>query len=165
MSDKTIHQFNLADSSTGNDRVGITTCQEESARNLPAVKSARILLAEDDDEMRSIIALHLRREGYEVTECRDGMELLDHLNGFLEHVDGADEFDLIVSDIRMPGVFGLSVAAGAADCQDSPPMILITAFGDAETHQAAEQYGVKAVLDKPFEIPVLLEKVREIISG
>ncbi len=66
---------------------------------------------EDDSEMRSVIALHLRREGYEVTECRDGMELLDHLNGYVEHVGGAEEFDLIVSDIRMPGVFGLSVAA------------------------------------------------------
>lgn len=137
----------------------------EKSGNLPVAKSAHILLAEDDDEMRSVIALHLRREGYEVTECCDGMELLNHLNGYVEHVDDAEQFDLIVSDIRMPGVFGLSVAAGAAAYQDFPSMILITAFGDAETHRAAEQYGVKAVLDKPFKIPVLLEKVRENLSA
>ena len=79
MSDKTTYQLNLAESFTGKDRVGIIACQEESARNFSAVKPARILLAEDDDEMRSVIALHLRREGPQVTECRDGMELLDHL--------------------------------------------------------------------------------------
>lgn len=115
--------------------------------------------------MRSVIALHLRREGYQVTECRDGMELLNCLNGYLEGVDEAEEFDLVVSDIRMPGVFGLSIAAGAAACQGFPSMILITAFGDADTHRAAKQYGVKAMLDKPFEIPDLLEKVREHLSG
>ena len=93
------------------------------------------------------------------------MELLDHLNGYVAHVRGAEVFDLVVTDIRMPGVFGLSVAAGAVDFQGFPPMILITTFGDAETHQAAEQYGVKAVLDKPFRIPKLLELVRERIAG
>jgi CheY-like chemotaxis protein len=163
MSKTTSLSPNFNDESASNNQVGIMARPEESANHLPGTKS--ILLAEDDEEMRRVIALHLRRDGFLVTECRDGMELLDHLNGYLERIGGAEEFDLIVSDIRMPGVFGLSVAAGAVDCQNFPPMILITAFGDVQTHRAAEQYGVKAVLDKPFRIPELLQKVREHISA
>ena len=165
MSNRTPPQLDLAKSSAGQDQMANVTCSEVSADNASVAKPARILLAEDDDEMRSVLALHLRREGYTVTECCDGMELLDHLNQYVERVTGAKRFDLIISDIRMPGVFGLSVAAGAADLQSFPPIILITAFGDRETHQAAKQYGVKAVLDKPFMISDLLDIVREHIAG
>jgi demethylmenaquinone methyltransferase/2-methoxy-6-polyprenyl-1,4-benzoquinol methylase len=64
----------------------------------------------------------------------------------------------------MPGVFGLSVVEGARDRPGFPPTILITAFGDEETHETASQCGVVAVFDKPFEINDLLEKVRTSIT-
>lgn len=126
-----------------------------------------ILLAEDDAEMRYILALHLRRQGYRVTECCDGAELVTRLAGYLDpHAGRADsgKFDLVITDIRMPGVFGLSVVEGSRQCPQFPPVILITAFGDAETHDAARRFGVRAVFDKPFDLREILASIREILA-
>ncbi len=164
MLEKSTEQLDPAELAMGKQEADITGPDNKTAHRSPIVDSARVLLAEDDGEMRSVIALHLRRAGYEVTECRDGMELLDHLNGYVERVRGAEHYDLIISDIRMPGVFGLAIAEGATDYAEFPPMILITAFGDAETHRTAKQIGVTAVLDKPFQMAVLLDKARAIMA-
>jgi DNA-binding response OmpR family regulator len=128
-----------------------------------AERSPRIVLAEDDDEMRALLAGALRREGCEVTEFADGAHLLDHLASYLVPENRID-MDLIISDIRMPLLSGMDVLSGVHLCIGFPPMILITAFGDAETHERAEQLGAAAVFDKPFEIDDLLVKVRELVS-
>jgi two-component system response regulator (stage 0 sporulation protein F) len=131
------------------------------------VAPARILLAEDADEMRAVLALRLRQQGYQVTECRDGAQLIAALSGYLGNEAETPEtqrFDLLISDIRMPGIFGLSVVEGGTEYRDFPPTILITAFGDAETHAKAQQFGVAAVIDKPFDMNVLLSKVRDTLS-
>jgi DNA-binding response OmpR family regulator len=65
----------------------------------------------------------------------------------------------------MPGVFGTSVLEAASEYADFPPTILITAFGDDQTHANARRFGARAVLDKPFDINVLMEKVREVLAG
>jgi two-component system, response regulator, stage 0 sporulation protein F len=130
--------------------------------------AARILLAEDTDDMRSVVALRLRQQGYSVTECSNGAELIAELGDYMGNAPadaGKRRFDLIISDIRMPGVFGLSVVEGGAEYRNFPPTILITAFGDEETHEKARQFGVAAVLDKPFDMNDLLVKVREALAG
>ena len=129
----------------------------------------RVLVAEDDVEMRRLLAQSLRKDGYDVTECSDGFRLLDKLGDrlvapeVLKH-EPAD-YDLIISDIRMPGVTGLSVLEGTQMFEGFPPMILITAFGDEETHAQAEQFGAVAVFDKPFEFEDLLAKVHEVLAA
>jgi DNA-binding response OmpR family regulator len=128
-----------------------------------------ILLAEDTDEMRVVIAMRLRQQGYSVTECADGAELLSRLGVYL-HPETVQEppqspkYDLVISDVRMPGVFGTSIVEGASECPLFPPTILITAFGDDETHDKARHIGV-AVMNKPFDMSELLEKVRTVIAG
>lgn len=122
----------------------------------------RILLAEDDKEMRVLLNQVLRKAGYEITECPDGIVLLNHLSSYL-FPNEQNGVDLVISDIRMPGVTGMEVLEGLADCNDLPPIILITAFGDPKTHAEAKRLGAAAIFDKPFEISKLLEKVRQII--
>ena len=108
----------------------------------------------------------LRKSGYEVIECSDGTGMLTYLAAFLLPGEFAREpVDLIISDIRMPGVTGLEVLEGKPEDRDFPPMILITAFGDEETHTQAKKFGAAAFFDKPFDVDVLLEKVKEILSG
>src|SRR5512143_970709 len=70
---------------------------------------ARVLLAEDDFELRSLLATSLRRDGFEVLEARDGAELLRYIDELVLQAKGQIGVDLIVSDIRMPGFNGLSV--------------------------------------------------------
>jgi DNA-binding response OmpR family regulator len=126
-------------------------------------KSApRILLAEDDYDMRKLLTWSLSKSGYEVIECPDGIHLLDHVRTFFPPAEPED-FDLIISDIRMPGITGLEVLEGTREYKEFPPMILITAFGDEETHEQARRLGAVAIFDKPFEIDDLLTKVREIV--
>lgn len=120
----------------------------------------RVLLAEDDDELRKLLTWSLHRAGLTVTECADGMDLLNHLEGYL-FLEEASGFDLIVSDIRMPGITGIEILEGLHAHENCPPVILITAFGDEETHAQAHLLGAAAIFDKPFDIVDLLAKVRE----
>jgi CheY-like chemotaxis protein len=122
----------------------------------------RILVAEDDLEMRRLLVMRLRRAGFETIECADGYQLLDHL-GYPALAGEPDDFDLIVSDIRMPGVSGLEVLQGIHETEWSVPVILITAFGNQETHEQAEELGAAAMFDKPFEVDDLVRRIREVL--
>ena len=123
-----------------------------------------VLLAEDDYDMRKLLALSLRKYGYEVIECTDGLQLLDYLYlGSFSSPEKTGAFNLIISDIRMPGFTGLEVLEGWHQYEACPPMVLITAFGDEEIHAQAYKYGAAAIFDKPFDIDDLLAKVQEIV--
>jgi DNA-binding response OmpR family regulator len=124
----------------------------------------RILLAEDDVEMRALLVWSLRREHYDVTECVDGFDLLSKLEGFLRDFGGLAGFDLVISDICMPGATALEVLESMRGCENLPPVILVTAFGDAHTHSEAARLGAAVLFDKPFEIRDLLAKVRELLG-
>jgi two-component system response regulator (stage 0 sporulation protein F) len=133
-----------------------TRANAGQARPMEA-KTPRILVAEDDDEMRALLGQALRSSGYEVAELSDGLHLVARLASA-----EASEFDAIVSDIRMPGVSGLDVLEGLRKCKDAPPMILITAFGDRETHELARRLGATAMFDKPFDVEELLAELRRV---
>jgi DNA-binding response OmpR family regulator len=136
---------------------------ERPTRDAADLRSLRILLAEDDEQMRLLLAWSLKSEGFEVIHCEDGMELLDALSRTI--ADGeADRLALIISDIRMPGISGLDLLRGLRHSEAFPPMILITAFGDEETHAEAERLGAAAMFDKPFEIRHLVARVHEILD-
>jgi len=129
------------------------------------VNARHILLAEDDKEMRTLLALSLRKAGYEVTECIDGVGLLTEMASFLLPKGFEQKnVDLIISDIRMPGITGMEVLEGVPKNEGYPPIILITAFGDEKTHTLAEELGAAAMFDKPFDMDDLLAKVHELLS-
>jgi CheY-like chemotaxis protein len=119
----------------------------------------RILLAEDDEAMRSMLAFMLTAEGFEVTPCVDGLELADRIK------EDGDEVDLVISDIRMPGMTGLELLEGLSVLDESPPMILITAFGGEDTLEKALHLGAAAVFSKPFDVEDLIEKAHEVMNG
>ncbi|MFC1610080.1 response regulator [Myxococcota bacterium] len=121
-----------------------------------------ILLAEDNADMRHVLARALRTQGYEVLEVKDGKELLDRIaTGVL--INGYVEPDLVISDIRMPGWTGLEVLGGLRTSDWAMPVILITAFGDEATHAEAKRLGAALVLDKPFDVDDLLTAVGDIL--
>jgi DNA-binding response OmpR family regulator len=116
---------------------------------------ARLLVAEDDDELRRLLASAFRRDGHEVHEAKDGHELLEAFAETIRETEPEPSFDVIISDIRLPGPTGLQVLAEIHALRSAPPMILITAFGDEETHLVARFLGSAAILDKPFDIDEL----------
>jgi DNA-binding response OmpR family regulator len=123
------------------------------------IRAPRILLAEDDLEMRAMLADVLSRDGYEVIEARHGAELHDLLIAQRDETDANSAADLIISDLRMPIITGLDVHAWLREHDSETPFILITAFGGEELAAQSLSEGVAAVFDKPFDIDALRAKV------
>jgi CheY-like chemotaxis protein len=115
----------------------------------------RLLVAEDDRAFREMMASLLRCDGHEVIAVANGFELLDTLEISLDPNLGSDKFDLVISDVRMPGMTGLRVFTQVGYGPDIPPVVFITGFGDEELHEQAHHVGALAVLDKPFDIDEL----------
>lgn len=113
--------------------------------------------------MRELLAAQLCQCGYQVIECSDGQILVERLASLFLPGVTREDYDLVITDLRMPGFTGLQVLNGLHE-YDVPPMILITAFGDEATHAEARRLGAVAVFDKPFRVPDLLAKVREVIT-
>lgn len=121
----------------------------------------RVLLAEDDAALRRLLAEVLRQDGYEVVEARDGVELLAEIDATLvARWERSDAF-VVVADVHMPGFSGLDVLAVLRCAHCATPVILITAFGDAETREEAHELGAVAVFDKPFNLDDLRAALEE----
>lgn len=121
-------------------------------------QSARILLVEDDPSFRALIAAILEDEGYQLTEKDDGKAALMMLQ--------RQQFDLVLTDLRLPGLNGLELFRAARHHQISTPFVLLTAFGTVEEAVAAMKEGVSDFLTKPLKDPESLRSlVRKILSG
>jgi len=127
-----------------------------------ATQPARLLLAEDDLELRKLLADVLRGDGHEVSEARDGNELLDMLSGSPRNV-AQEPFALVISDVRMPGLTAFDVLSRLQRVLIDTPVILITAFGDQTTHLRAQRLGASRVFDKPFDFDDLRTAVDELL--
>lgn len=119
----------------------------------------RIVVAEDDTEMRTLLCEMMRRDGFEVREARDGGELLLVLEDVC--MRGVSP-DLIVSDIRMPGCNGLDLLWAMREADILLPVILITAFSDRQVRDRARRGGALLV-DKPLDFDDLRRIVREVL--
>ena len=111
---------------------------------------AKVLVVEDEPDFRNLVAHELGEEGYGVSVACDGLAALTCL--------AETEYDVVVTDVRMPGASGLAVldALGAA----RPPFIVMTAAGDEAVRGEARRLGAIGLLDKPFlpaELSLLLE--------
>jgi CheY-like chemotaxis protein len=125
---------------------------------------ARILLAEDDREFRTLVAMKLRGAGFDVTEVADGAALLERLEERYQPDGSTEDFDMVLSDIHMPRFNALEVMFGANDCLANTPVILLTAFGDAGTHELGLKLGALAVLDKPIRLSELMTIVCQVLG-
>ncbi|MBN2361580.1 MAG: response regulator [Deltaproteobacteria bacterium] len=121
----------------------------------------RILLVEDDNEMRMLLAQALREENYDVIEAYDGEDASRALA-----LEGSDfgpirDIDLIVTDVRMPRSTGLDLLSHVRFFDWAVPVVLISAFADQEMRDTAQRLGAAAVLAKPFSLQSFLQTVRE----
>lgn len=126
-----------------------------------APADAPILLAEDDAELRTLIAHALREAGHAVLEAGNGFELLDRIEAAIAWGEPARRpISLIVSDVRMPGMTGIDVLSVLRCAYWATPVILMSAFADATLRGEAWELGAAAVIAKPFAMEELLGAVR-----
>jgi DNA-binding response OmpR family regulator len=117
-------------------------------------KGRLALVAEDDPEMRALVAGALRGDGFEVHEVEDGRKMWQQT---LE----PQKYDLIVSDLRLPVIDGLTVLEDLHERAPAPALLLMTAFGDEVARARAAKLGA-ALLDKPFKMIELCAAARRL---
>jgi len=103
----------------------------------------RILLADDDPALRRVLQFKLRKQGYDVTAVEDGAKALDVLK--------EKSFDLLLSDMMMPGLTGIELLEQALPLRPELEVILITAFAEVSQAVQAVKLGAFDYLTKPFE--------------
>ena len=118
---------------------------------------ARILVVDDDGEMRSLLADELRREGYEVVEASDGGEAVLACR--------RSAFDVILMDKNMPGPSGLDLLPGFRRTTPRTRIIMMTAFGDVPSYVEATEKGAADYLFKPFRIEDMKHAVRKALES
>ena len=124
----------------------------------------RVLLAEDDAELRRLLREALHAGGYDVVEVTDGGRLLVRLGQECRSGRPEESFDVMVSDVRMPVCTGLQIVESLRLAHSRIPVILITAFGDDTPRAKAERLGA-VLVDKPFDLDKLVEIVGRLAIG
>ena len=119
---------------------------------------ARVLVAEDDFEMRAMLVEALRKDGHDVTEVSDGNSLLVHIAVACLPAHASMRVDVIVSDVRMPGCDAFEALERMGGGKWRVPVILMTAFGDDRVRSRAHKMGA-ILLDKPLSLDALRAEV------
>ncbi|BBF94771.1 response regulator [Blastochloris tepida] len=119
---------------------------------------ARILIAEDDSEVRALVVRALAAQGHEITAAEDGGAALD----ILSREDG--HFDLLLSDIQMPVMDGIALALAAARDYPGLPILLMTGYADQRERAHGLDAIVREVLSKPFTLPELRAAVAAVLT-
>lgn len=120
---------------------------------------ARILVADDEEAIRSLVARALRQDGHEVMTTNDGAEALDVL------VREKGAFELLLTDIRMPVMDGIALSLAAARDHPAVTILLMTGYAD----QRERAYGLDAlihdVITKPFSLATMRTAVESALSA
>jgi signal transduction histidine kinase len=106
--------------------------------------AARVLVIDDEMGVREVLAETLRHEGYRVTSCANGHQGVASFD--------AEPFDLVVTDLGMPGVSGWEVAEHVKRRNPRIPVVLVTGWGDRFTPEEVRERGVDFLVAKPFSL-------------
>jgi DNA-binding response OmpR family regulator len=126
-----------------------------------ALARPHVVLADDDDDWRGLLASSLEGAGYEVEEATDGRQLQSMLEA--AQASGAKP-DLVVSDQLMPHLTGLEVLAWAGRHAPGVPFIILSAFAAPHIREPALLMGAAAVLEKPIDVVLLRARIDEVLA-
>jgi two-component system nitrogen regulation response regulator GlnG len=123
----------------------------------PPSPAMTVFVADDDEAMREAVAMSLRAMGHHVMEARDGVELLDLVQGTVDA--SLPRPDVLVADVQMPHLSGFGVLAALQQAHSDIPILLMTALSDASLLSLAQKMGAIGILRKPFDLDDLLTAV------
>jgi DNA-binding response OmpR family regulator len=116
----------------------------------------RVLVVDDDDEMRAVLRRMLEGEDYEVTERSRATHVLETLR--------TAPFDLVILDKEMPGLTGLDLLPMLRREFERLPVVFVTAFGGRQVASAALRLGATSYLEKPFRLAQLRDAIDGVLS-
>src|SRR2546430_640093 len=129
---------------------------ERSETAPPAPPASRVLIVDDQRNMRTTTALVLRQAGYDVAEAESGETALSRLL--------AEPFDVVLTDLKMAPLDGIAVLRGALEISPTTQVIVMTGYGTVESAVAAMQEGAHDYLSKPFKEEELLVRVQRALE-
>ncbi|MFZ5587238.1 MAG: response regulator [Thermodesulfobacteriota bacterium] len=115
-----------------------------------------ILVADDEELVRELLARFLTNRGHRVLEAADGRQALKLFRD--------NQIDLVLSDVRMPGLDGLTLLAAIKEINPRVPVLLISGYGDVETVVKALKAGAENFLPKPLSMDILGKVVDQALS-
>ena len=118
---------------------------------------AHLLVVEDDPEMRDLLRKVLEKEGYAVSVAPGTREAIASLS--------EARFDLVVTDLVMPGNGGLEILRVIREGDPALPVIIITAFGDWGSYSQALEMGAAAYISKPLRMAELIAAIHAALAG
>jgi two-component system cell cycle response regulator CpdR len=113
----------------------------------------RILIVDDDEQIREVLTDLLTIDGYEITSCEDGKSALEKIE--------SHDFELMITDLGMPGMSGLELSGIVHEQNPDLPIAMITGWGTQLNKDEVALKGIKAVISKPFH----LKDIKLMISG
>ena len=116
---------------------------------------ARILIAEDEEPVRALVTRALAEEGHSVVAAVDGIEALD----MIQREDGT--FDLLLADIKMPGMDGIALALAVARDYPKLPILLMTGYAD----QRERAFGLEALITDVIAKPFALAEIKFAVAS
>lgn len=122
----------------------------------------RVLIIDDEAEIRRNLSVGLMQDDYSVVTCPDGISAIHELNAAEEKGTG---FDYLVTDIFMPDIDGMKILKVIKSMHPGLPVLVITGFGDEKLKYTALAEYNTAYLDKPFEIPDLVKALQALSPG
>ncbi|MDQ6967815.1 MAG: response regulator [Mariprofundaceae bacterium] len=109
------------------------------------MNGARLLIAEDDEALAALLEEYLSENGYDITLCHRGDDALEKIN--------QEHFDIVLTDIVMPGADGLTVLAAANKDPITTLVVLMTGYSGIEDALHAVEQGAYDFVSKPFQLP------------
>jgi DNA-binding NtrC family response regulator len=116
--------------------------------------SIKILIAEDEEITLKHLIYTLQAEGYTVTGVNNGTDALKKIK--------KEEFDILIADIKMPGIDGFTLLTEVKDKYPSTEVIIITGFGSIKSAVEAMKKGAFDYITKPFNLDELVLKIKKI---
>ena len=117
----------------------------------------RVLLVDDEAMVVRVLARLLSRAGFDVTVFTDSRAAL------LKIESDPQAFDVMVTDMTMPGMSGIELARGATAAGAAMPVVLLSGWIDTEAERQARAAGIARVLSKPIQVSALVEIVNEVL--
>ena len=116
-----------------------------------------LLVVDDELSMREFLKILLEKEGYEVTTAAEASSALELFQ--------SETFDLVISDIKMPGMSGLSLLEKIKETDSTVPVIMITAYASPENAVIAMKNGAFDYITKPFKVDEIIKIIKSAISA
>jgi CheY-like chemotaxis protein len=118
-------------------------------------RGEHILVVDDEEDVREGLGRLLEMEGYDVTTAENGLVALERAK--------EQRFDLVLTDLRMPGLGGVETLIGLKQLHPEMPVIMVTAYASAETVDRCKHEGAYGYVMKPFDLKHLLRVIEEAV--